>query len=598
MVGHRILLIVLLAWALLMIVPDLWRVVQPLGSLGFDTDNDGLIYDLRGPFPDRTASPAWRSGLREGDRLDLSRLHCIPYDASTCGNALAALVLPYVLPGLTATLDVTSPDGQARTVTLVAEEEPTNFLVRAIQLIAQIAGILVVLAAAWLVWTHPGGMSWGFFLYVLWFNPGQSFAFYALLQQWPLLLLAQYAAGCVAEGVGYAGLLLFVLRVPRDKTEFRWRPLERALPLVALVIALALVATYGSVFGYRTEMGTRLVILSGFAIDLCALVILMVRRRTQTPEDYQRVRWVIWGCLIGLPAFIIASLGQETTLFVTRWGDFTPTDDVLGLLYLVNGILCLFVFWAVRNPRVVSVSIPLRRATILGLIFGIPALLLHQEIERIQNHLNLPIYAWLIVGVIALFLISRLHDTAVEITDRLFNRHLDQAALDLGQAMLKAESPAEIDRLLADEPFRVLKLTSAAAFRRVGSVFHRDGSGNGWNSSETRTLKPDEPILAPLCKGAPFSLDDSDEDGLGLPSGLNRPILAVPAANPIRCFAVALYGPHASGTDLDFYERAMLARIAQAAAAVYAELEIHQLRGRIATFEQQASTNDLRREPA
>ena len=152
--------------------------------------------------------------------------------------------------------------------------------------------------------------------------------------------------------------------------------------------------------------------------------------------------------------------------------------------------------------------------------------------------------------------------------------------------------------MLADEPFRVLKLTSAAAFRRVGWVFHRDGSGNGWNSSETRTLKPDEPILAPLCKGAPFSLDDSDEDELGLPSGLNRPILAVPAANPIRCFAVALYGPHASGTDLDFYERAMLARIAQAAAAVYAELEIHQLRGRIATFEQQASTNDLRREPA
>jgi hypothetical protein len=46
LVGHRILLIVLLIWALLMIVPDLWRVVQPLGSFGFDTDNDGLIYDV------------------------------------------------------------------------------------------------------------------------------------------------------------------------------------------------------------------------------------------------------------------------------------------------------------------------------------------------------------------------------------------------------------------------------------------------------------------------------------------------------------------------------------------------------------------------
>src|ERR1700680_3516373 len=131
-----------------MIVPDLWRVVQPLGSFGFDTDNDGLIYDVTGPFPDETASPAWKAGLRKGDRLDLSKLHCIPYDAVTCGNALALLVLPYVMPGRTATVDFTSPNGEARKVALVAEKEPTNFLVRAVQLIAQIAGILVVLAAA------------------------------------------------------------------------------------------------------------------------------------------------------------------------------------------------------------------------------------------------------------------------------------------------------------------------------------------------------------------------------------------------------------------------------------------------------------------
>jgi hypothetical protein len=362
--GHRTLLIVLLVWALLMIVPDLWRVVQPLGSFGFDTDNDGLIYDVTGPFPDRTASPAWKAGLREGDRLDLSRLRCIPYDAATCGNALALLVLPYVVPGRTATVYFTSRNGETREVTLVAEEEPANFLVRAVQVLDQIAGILVVLAAAWLVWTRPGGMSWGFFLYVLWFNPGQSFYFYALLLHWPVLLLAQYAAGCLAQGAGCAGLLLFVLRVPRDTTEPRWRSLERALPLVALVIALALIASYGSIFGYRTEMETRISILIGLVVAFCAVVILMVRRRTQTPVDYQRVRWVIWGCLIGLPAFIIAELGQETTFFVTLLGDYAPNDAVLGLLYLVNGVLCLFVFEAVRRQRVVSVSIPDRKSVV------------------------------------------------------------------------------------------------------------------------------------------------------------------------------------------------------------------------------------------
>ena len=38
MTRQRLLLIVLLAWALVMIVPDLLRVVQPLGSFGFYAD--------------------------------------------------------------------------------------------------------------------------------------------------------------------------------------------------------------------------------------------------------------------------------------------------------------------------------------------------------------------------------------------------------------------------------------------------------------------------------------------------------------------------------------------------------------------------------
>ena len=202
-----------------------------------------------------------------------------------------------------------------------------------------------------------------------------------------MLLLAQDVAGCFAQAVGYAGLLLFVLRAPNDVTEPHWRPFEKALPFVALAFALALTASYGSVLGYRTETVTRVGIIAGFPVALCALGILLARRRTQKPEDYQRLRWVIWGCLIGLPAFLIAELAAETTIFDTRWGDFTPTEDIVGLLYLVNGVLCLFVFEAMRRPRVVSVTIPLRRVTILGLSLSVPVLLLHHEMERIQEHL-------------------------------------------------------------------------------------------------------------------------------------------------------------------------------------------------------------------
>jgi hypothetical protein len=409
--------------------------------------------------------------------------------------------------------------------------------------------------------------------------------------------LVQNVAGCIAEAVGYTGLLLFVMRVPNDERDSRWRAIERALPLVALVLALALIASYGSLLGYRTETVTRMAILTGFVVDACALAILIVRRRTQTPEDYQRMRWVIWGCVIGLPAYIIAELGQETTFFKTAWGDFTPTEDVLGLLYLVNGIFCLFVFEAIRRERVVSVSIPLRRVTILGLTLSIPVLLLHHEIDRMQGHFNLPSWAWLAIGTIVLFLLSRLHDIGVNLADRYFNRHLDRAAKELGQAILRAEKPAEVDRLLADEPFHVLQLTSAAAFRRAGSVFSRDGNGSGWDDSATRILRPDDPMLAPVSQGAPFGLDDSDVGELRLPSGLHRPILAVPAANPIHCFAVALYGPHASGADLDTNERAMLTRLAEDAAAAYAQLETNHLRSRIAILEEELSMLSARLDP-
>lgn len=587
MIRDRILVILLALWGLAMIVPDLVRVVQPLGSFGFYANNDGLIYNVSGPFTDGQSSPAWQAGIRVDDRLDLARLKCGLSDVERCGAALEVLGGPqFVLPGKTVTLPLAATETvPARQVTVVAAQRPANFLVRTVNLLCQIAGIAVVIAAAWLVWTRPSAMSWGFFLYANWFNPGQEDAFYAILDQWPLALLVQDIASCFAEGAAYAGFLLFVLRVPNSTTEPRWRPLERALPFIALFFSLLLLASYASAIGYPSEAITRAPILFGFVVDLCALGILLARRKTQAPEDYQRVRWVIWGCLIGLPTFLIAELASETTFFRMNFGDFTPSEDVIGLLYLVNGILCLFVVEALRRERVVSVAIPLRRVTLLGLTFSIPALLLHTQVEHLQSSLELPGWAWFALGAVAIFLITRLHERAVRFADRYFNRELDAAEQTLSVAIRSAKQAIEIDWLLADQTSEALALASAASFRKRDSSYFRDENGKGWEDCATRTLKPDEKLLAPLDKGKPFAIPDEDSDGIALPEGLARPILAVPAASPIRCFAISLYGPHVSGTDLDANERAMLGRIARDAAAMYAELESFELRRKVETLE-------------
>jgi hypothetical protein len=593
MTRQRILLIVLLAWALVMIVPDVLRVVQPLGSFGFYADNDGVIYDVTGPFDAESDSPAWKAGIRDGDELDLEQLRCFPYDPVACADALMVLGgLQRVLKGRAATFDLKAIAGHpARQVTLIAAQVPANPFERFIALIDQIAGIMVVVAAAWLVWTRPGRMSWGFFLYVMWFNPGQYYAFYALLEQWPLLVLGQNLAGAIAEAVGYTGLLQFVLRAPDDEPDRKWRWLERILPVIALVLAVLMVSTYGNVTGYRTELGTRFSILAGFVVAVCAVIILIERTRRKPPEDFQRMRWVVWGCLIGLPAFLFAELASSTTILETRWENFTPSEDIIGLLYLVNGILCLFVFEAVRRERVVSVSIPLRRVTILGLTLSIPALLLHHEVEYMQKHLAIPNWAWIVIGAAALYVITRLHEGATHLTDRYFNRDLDKAEQTIAAAILKAKDPLDVDRLLSEQPYRRLKLSSAAAFRSNGAEFRRDTEGHGWGEKTARNLSPDAPMLAPMAKGVPFAISDEDDSEPGLPGGFSRPVLGVPASNPLRCFAVSLYGPHASGADLDANERAMLKRIAQNAAAVYSELENSDLRHKISTLERTLSGN-------
>ena len=128
MTRQRILLIVLLAWALVMIVPDLLRVVQPLGSFGFYADNDGLIYNVTGQFDAESDSPAWKAGIRDGDKLTLSGLRCFPYNRTTCRDALMVPGgLQLVLPGREATFELkANGDHPERQVTLKAAPVPAN----------------------------------------------------------------------------------------------------------------------------------------------------------------------------------------------------------------------------------------------------------------------------------------------------------------------------------------------------------------------------------------------------------------------------------------------------------------------------------------
>jgi hypothetical protein len=587
----RVALVILTLYALAMVAPDFLRVFRPLGSFGLATNGDGVIYDVQGPFASEGESPAWRAGLRVGDRLDLVAMRCIPVDTDLCASILSQFGgVNYVVPARQARLIIAATDQRpAREVTMVAEPRPDNRLFEIIVALDTVAGILVVLGAAWLVWTRPGAMTWGFFVYVIQFNPGQAFQFWAWAQQWPWALLTQDFIAQVMQAAAYTGLLLFALRAPLDRAEGRWRNIEFALPAMSIVFLVVALAGMGSVFGFRAEIWARNSLFVGFAVSIAAVAILLGRRRDLSPRNYQRIRWVIWGCVIGLPAYLLAELSQETSLFADLLGQGIASEEVAGALYLINGVLCLFVVEAVRRPTVVNVWIPLRRATLFGLLLSVPVLFLHKQIETIDEYIHVPYWAWVAIASGLVYLIARAHEFATELANQLFDREFIRAERHLtavGETILHAPGLAEVDRLLVDEPMRSLNLASAALFREQDGVYRRRASA-GWDADETDTLAADDPMLAQRFQRGPYPVDAAHASRARLPHDLARPLLAVPVGNPRRCYAMIFYSGHEAGTDLDGSERHLLGALAHDAEIAYAQIESEILHKRVAVLEGQ-----------
>ena len=580
--ADRVVLIALAAWASAMIAPDLHRAFNSLASCGLVVGNAGRGVDVAGPFETPANSPAAHAGIAVGDRLDLRAMRCVPVNTVACRSLLSLIGglggAQIVLPGSTIDLTIIpSAGGPARAVHLEARPAQRGLPERVMLLADTIVGIIVILAAARLVWLRESRMTWGFFLYAMWFNPGQTFAYYALLQPWPAAILTQEVAEALAHGAGYAGLLVFALRFPGDAPESAFRRYDRFAWVLAAAIAIVWLASFANGFGVPTETLTLTAFLVGYAVDIAVLIVLVKRRTLLRAQERQRMLWVICGCAIGLPAFILGEIAQSTSFFPLVLG-WMPSTVLIEFLYLLNGVLIYFVSIAILRRRVVDVSIPLRRGTILGVLsltVGIPIVNVHELLSHYQDTFRVPEWVWLlVVAPVALILLQRLHELGVDLVDRVLNRRFHAARRQLdaaAEAMLRVASVEDIDRLLVTRAAAVLDLASAALFRIDDGVFRRE-CATGWDSSSLTVLTDDHdaPVLRCIETSAPVRLLPGGWNRSGLDVEVAAPCLAVPveggALGPI---GVVLYGPHADGNDIDQDEGMMLQSLAKRAANGY-----------------------------
>jgi hypothetical protein len=241
---------------------------------------------------------------------------------------------------------------------------------------------------------------------------------------------------------------------------------------------------------------------------------------------------------------------------------------------------------------VVNVWIPLRRATAFGLLFSVPVLFLHKQIETIDEYIHMPDWAWVVVASALVYLIARGHEFATKLMDGLFDRKFIRAERHLaavGETIQNSVSLEEIDRLLVDEPMHTLRLASAALFRERDGIFCRSVSV-GWDMDHADALTSNHPLLSARFERKPYTLDSVDaahRSPAELPGDLERPVLVVPIGNARRCYALALYGGHEIGTDLDSNERHLLGGLAREAEIAYAQVESETLRQRVAVLEKQ-----------
>jgi hypothetical protein len=591
----RLAAVLLACWAVALIAPELTRLTHPLSSFGLSVNNNGVIVDVTDPFSSPDQSPAAIAGIIPGDRIDLKKMNCRDFGSVACASIIPIMgdngEVQYAPDHFQAVLDILAgPESTPRRVILKAVPAELEWLDKVILTLCTIAGILIIAAALFLVWRRPGRMSWGFFLFSIWFNPGQDFTFYAWLQPWPAAVLTEQFWEALVQGAAYAGLLNFAIRFPTDILDPAWRNAERALPFFAIVIAGCTAASGANVFGVPTETLNQIVFGFGFVIDAGAIAVLVLRLPTLPPQDEQRMLWAIAGCVIGIPAFLIAEICVSTSLPAEIFG-VTPPPSIPGLLFLLQGFMTYFVGTAIYRRRVISVAIPLRRSatlTLLTFLLGVPILYLHEQITLYTEQRDLPSWIWpLILGPIVLVILARLQELAAEYSERMFSRRYHRARDCLQKASLairQASTFDEIDSLLTHTPATGLRLASVAVFRMIGDKLHRVGPAIGWTDSELKSLDPAEhqAFFAQLLEEKPIRLPRREWDRPSVPRDEMYPCLAVPLRGGVtESIAVIFCGPHLSGADISYDERELLRDFAAHAALSYDRVEANTLRREI-----------------
>jgi hypothetical protein len=538
----------------------------PIGSYGFIVGTDHVTIVSVAPN-----SPAARAGLAPNDKL--------LYRALSVRGRRYVVFEEEVPAGSTVTFTIVH-GGRVRSVSLQAEAAP-GAIARTETLTYALAGLTMGIVGLALVALRPSRMTWAFALVAP-----------PLLFPWSWIFWAQSANGFAAAafdvfvaalyGMQTAGMIIFASRFPDDRPRGVTRIIDRlGVPVGATVAGFFaysyLAVRYSAVAPMQTAAADIAIVLPSFAA-LFALV------------------WTFVTAPGGVRTRLLPVLGTFVVLILTAAlqqliGERTVSGTVLlavTIAYSLSpALVAVAVAYGVIRHRVMDVSFIVSRTLVYTILtfaavatFAVIEYIFGRLLERQGIALVLEILAAIGMGLSLNALHSRL-DAFIDLV--LFRkRHLAEQRLAQAARTLPYASTAQlVDEVLAEEPASALGLASAAVFRRNGAAYERVAA-SGWTENEAASLEEDDRLVLALRSDLhAIAMTDLSWPRTDLPNGDRQILYAIPVVIGHTVEAIALYGGHSAGEDLDPDERQSLRDLAQAASVGYDRVHSEELRQRL-----------------
>jgi hypothetical protein len=539
-------------WMLGTLTPQLRCLVGPCPNSGLTLDYDGVVTDVQAD------SPAAAASIAPGDRV------VAPWPEGLFRN-----------PPPTVTFRL-AHHGAIRRLTLVPE--PTNLTrgekLRLFALVLAYLMFLIVGSAVLLL--RPNATTWAFYLYcvlrrfgdLLFFWPGSSLFFWTNF--FPIAGLGGSTCALVA---------IFALRFPDDRVA-GWRVhANRIAVALAIVLPVAWVYAFAQVafFSVPSEWLVHLLVQATSAVYLFAAVVFVITLLRSHGERRQRLQWILV-----FPAVLIMHV------VAIEFADSLP-QWFADALFALGVFVPLTVAYAIVRRRVFDIEFAISRALVYAAITTIIAgtfLLLDWFMSKQFAETRFTLTAEIILALAIGSWLNMLHRNVDRFVDSTFfrQRHLAEERLaKAAAAVLRAESREVVDRFLVHEPLRALDLTSASIFRRdaLSGRFVRE-MAVGWERVDTHELTADDPlVLHLLAEAAPVRLADVVWPSEQATRPLGDSVLAMPVLLRDELVAIALYGPHRSGADIDPDEIRGVVLLVDRAGAAYDHIEARTLRSQV-----------------